>query len=295
MATATERYNKLLHQSPRYTVNGLWYPGSAERHEKIREFPIRSDDITVACYPKSGTHWVERILHFVTSDEDLDNVKHYPSIPMEVSPPNLPKTSLDLLEESPSPRVISTHLPFELCPREIQEGKSKIILVIRNPKDVAVSHFYFHKKIKSIGSFTDFAWQDFFEVFFSPDTLPYGSWFSHTKKWLQHRNDPNLLLVKFEDLKTDLTNGVSRIAEFLGRPVSGNRAAAIAAKCQFDNMKKEGESEDREVDNIGISVFMRKGQVGDWKSHFTVAQNEMFDEVYQREMGDTDLAIQFET
>lgn len=37
------------------------------------------------------------------------------------------------------------------------------------------------------------------------------------------------------------------------------------------------------------------GQVGDWKSHFTVAQNEMFDKIYQREMAGTDLEIKFET
>lgn len=43
------------------------------------------------------------------------------------------------------------------------------ILVIRNPKDVAVSHYYFHKKMRNIGVFTDFAWEDFFEVFCSPD------------------------------------------------------------------------------------------------------------------------------
>lgn len=91
-------------------------------------------------------------------------------------------------------------------------------------------------------------------------SVPYGSWFNHVKKWLEHRNDPNLLVVKFEDLKTDLTNGVSKIAEFLGRPVSGDRAATIAAKCQFDNVKKEGQLEKPEKGNVGISLYLRKGK-----------------------------------
>ena len=36
------------------------------------------------------------------------------------------------------------------------------------------------------------------------------------------------------------------------------------------------------------------GVVGDWKSMFTVAQNEAFDALYQEKMADSGLVIQFE-
>lgn len=46
------------------------------------------------------------------------------------------------LHRKTSPRVITSHLKFERLPQEhIQKG-GKVILLVRNPKDVAVSYFY---------------------------------------------------------------------------------------------------------------------------------------------------------
>ena len=62
-----------------------------------------------------------------------------------------------------SPRTIKTHLPGHLLPPDILRQKSKIVYVARNPKDVAVSYYYFHKWIVSLPEYE--TWDEFFEDF----------------------------------------------------------------------------------------------------------------------------------
>lgn len=49
-----------------------------------------------------------------------------------------------------------------------------------------------------------------------------ASYFVHLVSWYEHRNDPNVLVVCFEDLKEDLEKQVRRVAEFMStEQVSG--------------------------------------------------------------------------
>ena len=56
-----------------------------------------------------------------------------------------------------SPRIIKTHLSFDMLPTQVNEKKNKIIYVTRNPRDACVS-FFNHFKILDgyTGTFPDF-------------------------------------------------------------------------------------------------------------------------------------------
>lgn len=74
---------------------------------------------------------------------------------------------LDVVHNLPSPRPLNTHLPYRWLPKQLTEKGGKIIHVIRNPKDVAVS-MYHH--LLSAGEFNkDFTFTQFMEtMFFGP-------------------------------------------------------------------------------------------------------------------------------
>ena len=67
--------------------------------------------------------------------------------------------SLSDLEKMPSPRILNTHLRVDMFPRQMKEKWTKIVAVVRNPKDVAVSYYHHLKgRVKNIyeGRFEDY-------------------------------------------------------------------------------------------------------------------------------------------
>ena len=64
---------------------------------------------------------------------------------------NIPDTKLDVFydiqppsafENHPSPRLFLTHYPLDLIPKDVFKKKCKIILMVRNPKDVVTSLYH---------------------------------------------------------------------------------------------------------------------------------------------------------
>lgn len=214
-------------------VNGKLYPAfGVERFKSIPDIRIRSNDVMLCGYPKTGCHWVHEILHMlVTGKAEL--TKHGKGLGgMIDSIPNL------ILDSLPSPRVLNSHLLFEDLPKGIRDKKIKIILTARNPKDTVVS-FYNH--VKNLDFFYHYTgeFNDFFDLFME-DEVEYGSYFDFYLKWDEVLKNPAqhpVLLLKFEDNKAQPIECVKKIAAFLELEISDEFAAEIAEKTNFSKMK----------------------------------------------------------
>jgi hypothetical protein len=67
-----------------------------------------------------------------------------------------------VLDNLPSPRVISTHMPFRWLPQTHFRSGRKAVNVIRNPKDAAIS-LYLSWKSTGGEHFQFLSWSEFFE------------------------------------------------------------------------------------------------------------------------------------
>jgi hypothetical protein len=60
------------------------------------------------------------------------------------------------LDNIPSPRPLNTHVPYRWLPKQHIENGGKIVHVLRNPKDVAVSYYHVARNSTAFGEHSDF-------------------------------------------------------------------------------------------------------------------------------------------
>ncbi|KAM9852369.1 amine sulfotransferase-like isoform 1-T1 [Aulostomus maculatus] len=264
-----------------------------EDADLIRSLELRDSDVFVVTYPKSGTIWMQQILLLLEAKGDLTAISTQNSFSnADLIPWIEVNGNRQAFITAPSPRMRVSHLSYQFMPSALSQKKGKVIYVARNPKDVIVSYFYFHKLANMLE--TPESFDEFFEKFMRGDVFGCG-WFEHVKTWYAHKDDINMLFITYEEMVQDLQSAVRRISLFLGKELTDEQLANVVKHSTFNNMKKIPQANYEQVPgellNHHQGRFMRKGTIGDWKNHFTVAQNETFDKVFQTEMKDFPLSF----
>uniref|UniRef100_A0A671VKQ3 Sulfotransferase n=1 Tax=Sparus aurata TaxID=8175 RepID=A0A671VKQ3_SPAAU len=257
--------------------------------DKVQNFQARPDDILIATYPKAGTTWGSLILDLLyfgkTSPERQTSIPIYDRVPfLEIYIPSV-KSGIDQAESLPTtPRIIKTHFPVQFVPKSFWEQNCKMVYVARNAKDNMVSYFHFDRMNMVQPDPGD--WNSYFHRFME-GKLVFGSWYDHVNNWWKKKQTySNIHYMFYEDMIEDTGREIDKLCSFLGLSPSAEEKNQITGGVQFDNMKKNKMANYSTIPvmDFKISPFMRKGKVGDWKNHFTVAQNEEFEEDYKKKM-----------
>ena len=183
---------------------------------------------------------------------------------------------LETLLARPSPRVFTSHLPFEYLKHLLLEDGVKVIRIFRDPKDVLVSYFHYYQAYDLLGKFSG-DWNEFYELFKRKE-LYTGDPMDENERWWNQRYLPNMLCISYEEMKEDILKAVTRIAHFLGKDLGVDVLHSIAQKSMFSQMKQRPEYRGLlKYGDTGSFVFdrssvFRKGQVGDWVNYFTDEQ-----------------------
>lgn len=298
-------------------VEGLRLPGmfSPDAYRSTLAYKPRSDDLFIVTYPKCGTTWMQNIVACI-----YKNGKPFESaVEFLTQTPFLEMVGAEAAETMKRPGAVKVHLPFHLTP---WSPESKYIFVARNPKDCCVS-FYHHTENIAGYNFQGGSFDDFFELFIE-GLVDFGDYFDTVMSWYEHRHDPNVLFITYEELKKDTVAGVLKIAEFMGpqykeilekdekilRDVIYHSSFAFMKEhlnkhlAELQKLPKEmirnnpdlppsmrtlfgAEKDVFKKDDV---TFVRKGIVGDWKNHFSPEQSARLEKIFKERMGNTKLA-----
>ncbi|XP_061823790.1 sulfotransferase 1C2-like [Nerophis lumbriciformis] len=259
----------------------------ADNYGAVSSFSPDPSDLLIASYPKAGTTWVQEIVDLLLHNGDIETCKR------AITPSRMPflensarpglSSGIDLLKAMDPPRVIKTHLAFQLIPKGFWENKCKVIYVARNAKDNLVSYFHFDQMYLIHPD--PGPWEGYIQKFMRGE-LPWGSWYDHVKTYWQEREQRNILYTFYEDMKENPRREVERIMRYLDLSLSDDVISRIVELTSFEKMKENPMANYSSVPvfDQSMSTFMRKGQVGDWKNHFTPGQSAEFDEDYKKKM-----------
>jgi len=227
---------------------GLHHPG-----RNLNVFP---DDIFILSFPKSGNTWTRFLianLAYPETPADFSNINR-----LTPDPESLSKRELARM---PRPRIIKSHQYFH-------PSYGRVIYVVRDPRDVALSQFHFHRKRKLIED--DYPLEKFVTRFVAGQTGPYGSWGDNVASWISTRhNRPGFLLLRYEDMLEDAARELAKVAAFLEIPPDAQRIQNAVQRSSAEEMRKLEKSQAHLWSSTKTTrqdvPFVRSAKAGGWR------------------------------
>lgn len=227
------------------------------RYSSGRMVTVFPDDVFVVSYPKSGNTWVRFLIGNIYHQDgpvDFSNI--------EQKVPDIYKNSDSKLLKIKRPRILKSH--EYLDPRY-----KKVIYVVRDPRDVAVS--YYHHAIKFGDIDADYPMSRFVIRFIGGEIDPYGTWYENVASWLNTRGGAqNFLMLRYEDLLDNTQQILHEVARFLELNIDIDVLDGAIESSSLESMQ----GLERNQSHLWSStrntrkdkLFVRVGKSGGWKS-----------------------------
>jgi hypothetical protein len=216
-----------------------------------RFFVPRKEQIALVSYPKSGNTWLRAIIANLLSGKDLSLNA------VEVSVPDIYKKRVSYLNRNMT--------PFFKSHEYYTPSYNKVVYLVRDPRDIIGSYYSYQKKLKQIPDDIECI-EQYMSLFLSGDNSSYGDWASHVNSWLEIEN---LILIKYEDLKTAPISVLKKICDFSNIRVDDAEIKKALTACTIERMKDKEHGWD-EMKGASESGFFRNGNVGGYKSEISV-------------------------
>lgn len=237
--------------------------------------------------PKSGNYWLYKILSLTLDAAGVPQKSYIQNHPIQaaastwqLSHPD--QVGLDVLDIEPdhnfcriasyfrepiesiseyvkSNRLVWSHSRYIPDSAEVYDQFDKIVYIIRDPRDVAISMAHF--------AFTPYRLRTAYNPFASPDEYLKNRLVNSLSGWTQHVGShvlapprSNLHFVFYERLRSDFDTEFARLIDFLEVDVNAAQRAEIRDEVSVKSMKAKS------------SGHVRSGKSGGWVNSLTPGQ-----------------------
>lgn len=254
--------------------------------------------ILVSSYPKSGATWFQFLIYscyngqFTSSREVL---RFYP-----------PQNRKELIHKSKQdPLFIKTHSAYGPSIPYLTE-KTKCILIVRNPLDVAFSLINHHKNQGSLRLLLSIFQKKFIADYFNENiAVKDSSWSYHIASWKEQNKYP-LQIITYEELINLPKETLIKLRDTYQLKFSDEDISKAVKFCSLENMKA---LEKREVtmkvaglfyskrrkltNKVLKSSFINKGGSGNYKSKLSSANLDRAAKIFNpilKEIGHSEIS-----
>ncbi|XP_052188787.1 LOW QUALITY PROTEIN: cytosolic sulfotransferase 14-like [Diospyros lotus] len=251
-----------------------------------QHFQAHETDTILASFPKCGTTWLKALIFAVANRSKhpliesplLSTSPHafVPSLEFQI----YRKPPLFNLQDIPSPRILSTHLPYSALPASIKTNSQyKLIYIYRNIPWTSSSPWHFASSLQSKNHYS-ISLDEWSKKYCISGITPFGPFWDHMLLgyWKASQEKPGqVLFLKYEELKEDDVFYVKKLAEFLGVPFSmeeerDGMPEQISRLCSFENLKDLEVNKSGKIDDQSLfhnKQYFRKAKVGDWSNYLS--------------------------
>lgn len=225
---------------------------------------MKSDDMLLAGYPKTGTTWMRYFLYCLLLQR-AEGIS----------------TSIDAMNAA-MPEFANTNLfnkwQFEECARIVKTHQRcypffkgrRTVLIVRDPRDIVVSYFHHVSGLREArftGTVSDVL---------RDKRMGVESFFKHFSSW-QHNAD---LIVRYEDLIDRGSETFGKVADCFGVQRSSEEVQAAIDAASFSKMRsaQEGSEKMNRAFKEGHQ-FVRSGRKAEWRELFASSDEEYFDKL----------------
>ncbi|MEG3638955.1 sulfotransferase domain-containing protein [Magnetococcus sp. PR-3] len=216
----------------------------------------------ICSYPKCGTYLLSDVMRSLTGLQH-----HWPSEGMQAIAPelyqNIPAQHFLLGHWFPDPEFVAY----------LKTNDYRVIVQLRDPRDQLVSFYHYQSKTLSHHSnqmgnlLRNISQKQALSLLLAGSSFAEHASLSLTAamvQWVEswQKTDLPILFTRFEDMVNHKAEAVGQLADFIGMPYHQSDLDRVIQETAFE-AKSQTLSNEQEPQG-----FKRKGQAGDWQSHF---------------------------